>query len=167
MSTCSLWPIERTLSGVATPGLRGPRINANERVLCIPQSSSITGASLSDCLISYPGQSLPGRFTPLQGYSRYFNSPSQLGLQWKCNSFLCVFFFKFTVEELVGWLFFCFTAYKPFSGHLTANEVILTKVSLFQGLHIFKYLFMVYKDFQRLICFYILWYCSYFYWFAL
>ena len=29
-----------------------------ERVLCISQSSRIIGASPSDCLVSYPGQSL-------------------------------------------------------------------------------------------------------------
>ena len=31
----------------------GLRIDANEKVLCIPQSPSITGSSTSDCLVSY------------------------------------------------------------------------------------------------------------------
>ena len=38
-----------------TPGQSGPGSNGNERVLCIPQSSSITLASPSDCLVSYQG----------------------------------------------------------------------------------------------------------------
>ena len=41
-----------TLSGATFPGQSGPGSNGNGDILCIPQSSSITGASLSDCLIS-------------------------------------------------------------------------------------------------------------------
>ena len=47
-------------SGATTPGESGPRSNGNERVLCIPQSSSITGAAPSDCLVSYPGYLVEG-----------------------------------------------------------------------------------------------------------
>ena len=36
----------------------GPGSNNNEGVIWIPQSSSITGTSSSDCLMSYPGNSL-------------------------------------------------------------------------------------------------------------
>ena len=36
-------------------------VMAIERVLCIPESSSITGTSLSDCFVSYPGHSFGGR----------------------------------------------------------------------------------------------------------
>ena len=45
--------MDRALSGVTTPGLIGLVSDGNERVLCIPQSSSITGTSPSDCLVSY------------------------------------------------------------------------------------------------------------------
>ena len=58
MSNSSTWPIDRTLSGAITPGQSGPGSNANEGVFCIPQSSSTTGASPSDCLVSYLGHSL-------------------------------------------------------------------------------------------------------------
>ena len=51
----SFLPIVRTLSGATTLGQSGPRSNGNEGVLHIPQSSSITGTSPSDCLVSYPG----------------------------------------------------------------------------------------------------------------
>ena len=46
-------PIDRTLSGVTTPGQNGPGSDGSEGVFCIPQSSSITGTSPSDFLASY------------------------------------------------------------------------------------------------------------------
>ena len=58
MQFSSIQPIDRALSGPTTPGLSGPRSNGKEVVLRIPQSSSITGTSPSDCLVSYPGHSL-------------------------------------------------------------------------------------------------------------
>ena len=61
----SVEPIERTLSGATTLGQSGPGSDDNKRVLRIPQSSSITRAILSDCLVSYPGYLL-GSLTPLQ-----------------------------------------------------------------------------------------------------
>ena len=50
----SIWSIDRTLSGATTPGQSGSGSDSNEGVLCIPQSSSIPGTSLSHCLVSYP-----------------------------------------------------------------------------------------------------------------
>ena len=41
-----------TLSGSSTPGQSGPGSDGNKGVLCIPQSSSITDASPSDCFVS-------------------------------------------------------------------------------------------------------------------
>ena len=60
MQFSSIWPIDRTLSGANTPGQSGPESDGNEGVLCIPQNSSITGTSSSDCLVSYPGHMLVG-----------------------------------------------------------------------------------------------------------
>ena len=54
----SIWPIDRTLLSDSTSGESGLGSNSNEEVLDIPQSSSITGASLSDCLVPYPEHSL-------------------------------------------------------------------------------------------------------------
>ena len=54
----SISPINRNQSCATTPGLCEPGSDGNEGILCISQSSSITGASPSDCLMSYPGQSL-------------------------------------------------------------------------------------------------------------
>ncbi len=47
-----------TLSGVTTPGQSGSRSNGNKEVLHVPQSSSITGTSPSDYLVSYLGHLL-------------------------------------------------------------------------------------------------------------
>ena len=45
-------------------GQSGSGRNGIQLVLCIPQSSSITGASPSDCLMSYPGLLLEGGSCP-------------------------------------------------------------------------------------------------------
>ena len=50
MSNSSIWPYQ-----VLPLQARGPGNDGNKEVLCIPQSSSITGASPSDCLMSYLG----------------------------------------------------------------------------------------------------------------
>ena len=58
MSNSSIWPIDRTLSVTTTPGQCESVSNGNEGVVHIPQSFSITEASPSYCLMSYPGHSL-------------------------------------------------------------------------------------------------------------
>ena len=52
-----------TLSEANTPDQSGPWNDYNRRVLCIPQSSSITGASPLDFCMSYPGHLL-GEYYP-------------------------------------------------------------------------------------------------------
>ena len=52
MSNSSIWPIDITLSGASIPEQSGPGSDGNEEVLHIPQSSNITEASSSDCLVS-------------------------------------------------------------------------------------------------------------------
>ena len=48
-----IWPIDKNLSGATSPGQSDSESNDNEGVLHILQSSSTTGTSPSDCLISY------------------------------------------------------------------------------------------------------------------
>ena len=60
----SIWPIDRALSAATTPGLNKPESDANEEVFRVPQSSSNTGTSPSDCLESYPKHSLWGGILP-------------------------------------------------------------------------------------------------------
>ena len=49
MQFSSIWPIDRTLSGATTLDQSWPGRDGNIEVLCIPQSSRITGTSPSDC----------------------------------------------------------------------------------------------------------------------
>ena len=58
MSNRSIWLRHRTLSGATTLSQSGPESDDNEKVLRIPQSSCITEASPSDCLMSYLGHFL-------------------------------------------------------------------------------------------------------------
>ena len=65
MPNSSIRPIDRILSDATTPDQIGPGSNASEEGLDISQSFSITVASQSDCLASYPGHRL-GSLIPLQ-----------------------------------------------------------------------------------------------------
>ena len=58
------------------PGQSGPGSNGNEGVLNIPQSSSITGTSQSDCLVSYPEHF---RGAVGASYSPSTHTPNRLG----------------------------------------------------------------------------------------
>ena len=64
-----------TLSGATTPGQSGPGSDGNKGILCIPQSSSITGTSALDCLVSYPGYSLVGSYLSAEVQSVYSAAP--------------------------------------------------------------------------------------------
>ena len=61
----SIWRIHRTLSDATTPGQSGPGSNGNEGVLRISESSSITGTSPPDRLVSYLGHLLGMGVLPL------------------------------------------------------------------------------------------------------
>ena len=74
-----MWPIDRTLSDATTRGLSGSGADGNERLLRIPQSSSITETSPSDCLVSYLGHSLEGLLLLHREAVGIFYSPSRLG----------------------------------------------------------------------------------------
>ena len=75
----SIWPIDRTLSGAATLGLSGPGNDGYKGVLLIPQSFSITRASPSDCLVSYPGHELEDSYRLCRDAVGVFYSPSRQG----------------------------------------------------------------------------------------
>ena len=82
-TVCSIWHIDRTLSGVITPGSDWPETNGNEGVLHIPEISK-AGASLSDGLMSYLGYSLGRGVLPLcSDVVGVFCSPIRLG--WDKN----------------------------------------------------------------------------------
>ena len=64
------------LSGTTTPGQTGTGNDGNEGVLRIPQSSSITRASTSDCLVSNPGHSLRVSYSSAEMQSVYSAAPA-------------------------------------------------------------------------------------------
>ena len=66
----SIWPRERTLPGTTNLGQSGPRGDGNKGVLHIPQRSSITGASTSDHLVSYPGHSMGESYSSTADWAR-------------------------------------------------------------------------------------------------
>ena len=76
MQFSSIWPIDRTLSGVITPGQSGPGSDGDEGVLCIPQNCSITGVTSSDCLVSYTGHSLKESYPSAEMQSVYSTAPA-------------------------------------------------------------------------------------------
>ena len=57
------------------PGLSVPGSDGNEGVLCIPQSSSTTKPSPSDCLVSYIGHSLEESYTFAEKQLVYSTAP--------------------------------------------------------------------------------------------
>ena len=61
--------------GATAPGQSGPGNDGNKGVIRIPQSSSITGTSPSDCLVSYPGHLWGGGLNPQQRSSRCILQP--------------------------------------------------------------------------------------------
>ena len=73
---CSIWHIDRTLSDATTPGQNQPGSDGNERVLRIPQSSSITVSSPLDCLVSYLGHSLGESYSSAEKQSVYSTTPA-------------------------------------------------------------------------------------------
>ena len=65
-----------TLSDATTFGLSRPGSDDNEGVLHVPQSSSITEASPSDCLVSYQGDSLGKSYPSAEIQSVYSAAPA-------------------------------------------------------------------------------------------
>ena len=88
MQFSSILPTDRTLSGAATLGQSGPGRDANDGVLHIPQSSSITGTSPSDCLVSNTGHSLKGVLPLCIDAVGIFYSSS-----WQGTKFIIVHFY--------------------------------------------------------------------------
>ena len=74
MSNSSIWPIDRTLSGATIQGHSVPRSDENEEVLCIPQNSSITGASPSNSFVSYSFER--GSYLSVEMQSVYSAAPA-------------------------------------------------------------------------------------------
>ena len=68
-------PIDKTQLGTTSTGYSEPGSDGNERVLHIPQSSSITEASPSDCLVLSTGYSWGRSCTSAEMQSVYSTTP--------------------------------------------------------------------------------------------
>ena len=79
----SIWPIDRTLSDATTPDQSGPWSDCNKGLIRIPLCSNITGASPSDCLMSYPGHPL-GVLSICWDPIGVFYSPSRFVYMYMC-----------------------------------------------------------------------------------
>ena len=79
----SIWLLIWPLSGVTTLCQSGLGNNGNERVPRIPQSSSTTETSVSDCLVSYLGHRFLS-LIPLQRCSRNILQPQPTGQVCEC-----------------------------------------------------------------------------------
>ena len=75
----SILQIDRNSWRASTLGHSGLGSNGDEGAPHIPQSSSITGTSPLDCLISYPGFSLVEGLKRLKRCSRSFLQPQPAG----------------------------------------------------------------------------------------
>ena len=58
--------------------------DGNKEVLSIPQRTSITGASLSDCLMSYLGHSLEESYSSAEMQSVYFTPADWAIITFRC-----------------------------------------------------------------------------------
>ena len=76
MQFSSIKAIDWTLSGATILGQSVPGSNGNEGVLHIPQSSSITGSSSSDCLVSYQDTRCGGAYPSAEKHSVYSTAPA-------------------------------------------------------------------------------------------
>ena len=82
MSNSSIWLIDRNISDATTLGPSGFRSYGNEWLLRISQSSIISGASPSDCLVSYTGHSLvEGYYPSAEMQSVYSTAPANWAMQ--------------------------------------------------------------------------------------
>ena len=112
MSNSSIWPIDRTLSDATIPGYSWQY--SNEWVLCIPQSSSITGALTLDCLISYLGHSLGGGgLTPLQRCRQCILQPQPTSLSYSISVYICLSNFFLKDNGYVLWFKKIYQTYLP------------------------------------------------------
>ena len=84
MLSSSIWPIDRTLSSATTLGQSGPGSDDNEEVLHISQSSRITEASPSDCLVLYSGHSCWESYSSAEIQLVYSTAPADMTSKYGC-----------------------------------------------------------------------------------
>ena len=83
MSKSFIWPLDRIPSNDTTLSQSGPGSDGNKGVLRIPQSSRIADASLSDCLVSYPGHLLRESYPYAETLSVYSSATADCVTRWE------------------------------------------------------------------------------------
>ena len=77
----STGPMHRTLSVDTTPDQSGSGNDGNEGEIRIPQGSSITETSSSDCLVSYPGHLLKESYLSTEKQLVYSTAPADRAIK--------------------------------------------------------------------------------------
>ena len=101
----SIWPIDRTLSHATTPSRSKSGSDGNKELLHIPQSSSITGVSPSDCLVLYLGHLLR-RSCPSTELQSVYSAARSSVVQQRMTTMLmnkniiCFFSFPFITQNI-------------------------------------------------------------------
>ena len=98
MQFSSIWPIDRTLSGATSSSESEPGNGGNKGVLSILQSSGITGAWPSDCLVSLVGGVLLFRRDAIG----VFSSPIPLGHTFEWYIYIYIYILKDSGREIGG-----------------------------------------------------------------
>ena len=81
------------LPRATTPDQRGPESDGNKGVLRIPQSSSISGASPSNCLVSYSGHSFGESCPSAQMVSVYSTVPADRAIVRKWWIYIYIYIY--------------------------------------------------------------------------
>ena len=90
------------LKSATTPGQSGSGSDGNKGALIISQSPCITGASPSDCLMSYPGHSLGESYPSAEMQSLYSATPADWAYMYPEKGDYIVFVYN-TNPLLLGW----------------------------------------------------------------
>ena len=101
MHFSSIWPIDRTQISCYHSKPEWTCSNENEGVLRIPQSSSIAGTLLSDCLVPYTGHSLGVSYSSAVKQSVYSTAPAD----WP-NYFYYYYYYYNYFWNILGYFFF-------------------------------------------------------------
>ena len=114
MQFSSIWPIDRTLSGATNPGRCQPGSNGNEEVLYILQSSR-TGASPTDCLVSYLGYMWRESYLSVEMQSMYSTAPADWARIMKNIKICFILFIR------LRWLLYCVIRSKFLFGNVISS----------------------------------------------
>ena len=77
-----------TLPGTTTLGQSGPGSDGSDGLFHVPKSSSITGTSPSDCLVSYPGHSLVESYPSAEMQLVYLTAPVDWAVFWRVQNLI-------------------------------------------------------------------------------